>query len=116
LPQGLRFFQSAARQSHDESGFTCFRFDLDLTAMPVSHDALAYRKVKNGSKMNKKIFRALPFLEKHFTSGKPPFFRFLDANLIPILQVRKDAASQKTPPAAPSLHPCQTNSEFSQNF
>ena len=37
-------------QSHDESGFTCFRFDLDLTAMPVSHDALTYREAETFSR------------------------------------------------------------------
>ena len=37
-------------QSHDESGFTSFRFDLDLTAVPVSHDALAYREAETFSR------------------------------------------------------------------
>ena len=37
-------------QSHDESRFAGFRFDLDLTAMPVSHDALAYRKAETFSR------------------------------------------------------------------
>ena len=37
-------------QSHDESRFTCFRLDLDLTAMPVSHDALAYRQAETFSR------------------------------------------------------------------
>ena len=37
-------------QSHDESRFARFRFDLDLTAMPVSHDALAYRKAETFSR------------------------------------------------------------------
>src|SRR6476659_4980109 len=33
-------------QSHDESRFARFRFDLDLTAVPLSDDALAYRKAE----------------------------------------------------------------------
>ena len=41
-------------------------------------------------KENKKILRLLPFLEEHFASGKPPFFRLLDANLIFLLEVRKE--------------------------
>jgi hypothetical protein len=43
-PLGLRFFNPPHGQSHDESRFTCFRFHFDVPAMPVSDDALAYRK------------------------------------------------------------------------
>ena len=37
---------------------------------------------------NREMLHVLRFLEEH--SGKPPFFRLLDANLIFILQVRKE--------------------------
>ena len=37
-------------QSHDESGFTWLRGDLDLTAMPVSHDTLAYGEAETLSR------------------------------------------------------------------
>jgi hypothetical protein len=37
-------------QSHDEARLARFRFDLDLTAMPVSHDALAYREAETFSR------------------------------------------------------------------
>ena len=36
-------------QSHDESRFTCLRLDFDLTAVPVSDAALAYRKAETFS-------------------------------------------------------------------
>jgi hypothetical protein len=39
-------FNLSHGQSHDESRFTCLRFDLDLTAVPVSDNALAYRNLK----------------------------------------------------------------------
>jgi hypothetical protein len=38
----------------------------------------------------KKMPRGLPFLDEHFARGKPPLFGPLDANLIFILQVRKE--------------------------
>lgn len=37
---------------------------------------------------NREMLHVLPFLEEH--SGKPPFFRLLDANLIFILKVHKE--------------------------
>ena len=37
-------------QSHDEARLARFRFDFDLTAMPVSYDALAYRKAETFSR------------------------------------------------------------------
>ena len=43
-------FNSSHGQSHDEARLARFRFDLDLTAMPVSHDALAYRKAETFSR------------------------------------------------------------------
>ena len=39
---------------------------------------------------HKEILRALPLLDEHFARGQPPFFRFLDANLIFILKVRNE--------------------------
>ena len=58
-------------QSHDESRFAGFRLDFNLTAMPVSHDALAYCEaetfseptpfvVKNGSKMCERFSGWMP--------------------------------------------------------
>ena len=43
-------FNQPHGQSHDESRFTCFRFDLDLTAVPVSHDTLANREAETFSR------------------------------------------------------------------
>ena len=43
-------FNLPHRQSHDESRFTRFRFNFDLTAMPVSHNSLAYRKAETFSR------------------------------------------------------------------
>jgi hypothetical protein len=39
---------------------------------------------------NKEILRVLPLLDEHFARRKPPFFSLLDANLIFILEVRKE--------------------------
>ena len=39
---------------------------------------------------NEEILRRLPFPDEHFASGKPPFLRLLDANLILLLEVRKE--------------------------
>ena len=43
-------FNPSHGQSHDEARLARFRFDFDLTAMPVSHDALAYRKAETFSR------------------------------------------------------------------
>jgi hypothetical protein len=64
-------FNPSYGQSDDKSGFTGFRLDLDLTAVPVSYDALAYREaetfpkptpfvVKKGSKMCEKFPGGMP--------------------------------------------------------
>src|SRR4029077_8739466 len=39
-------FNPSHRQSDDESRFAGFRFDLDLTTVPVSHNSMAYRKAE----------------------------------------------------------------------
>jgi hypothetical protein len=41
-------------------------------------------------KKNKEMLRLLPFLNERFASGKLPFFGLLDANLIFVLEVRKE--------------------------
>ncbi len=39
-------------QPHDEARFAGFRFDFDLTAMPVAYDALADRQAETLSRTN----------------------------------------------------------------